>query len=284
MNRTSLIIGALAAASFTGCMLNQNPLSPVSPNDASGTVYMWIAPYTDTKISSENPDMNYKNSADLTAGRADIPGNVSNYQVSYIKYLMPFLPDSTQILESYFEVYHSGQTEDGTTDDVYLNLSEVGVKWNADSVTWNHGPDGGKFTPGANPMKIKLHSQDWSGTTDITPLVKRLIADTASNTEFRLTIGDQRNFFKSFYSNNDYHGNGNDAHRSDSTLGLAPRILIKIVLPAGKTTKDIYYPALPPDTDITLGRFTFTRGYVWMANYASGTPDWPATWGVKKGL
>lgn len=284
MKHTVFIFMAAAVASLSGCMLNQNPLSPVLGNNASGTVYMWIAPYTDTKISSESPDMNYKNTGDLTAGRADIPGSVTNYQVSYLKFLMPFLPDSTQIVESYFEVYHSGKTEDGTTDDVYLNLSEVGVKWNADSVTWNHGPDGKQYVTGVSPMKIKLHSQDWSGTTDITPLVKRLIADTASNTGFRLTLGDQQNFFKSFYSNNDFHGIGNDAHRSDSTLGLAPRILIKIVLPAGKTTKDIYYPSLPVDTDIKLGHFTMTRGYVWMANYRSGTADWPSDWGVKKGL
>ena len=136
---------------------------------------------------------------------------------------------------------------------------------------------------GVNPWSVILHSNDWCGTTDISDTIRSWFADSTKNTGFRIAISDPQNWYKSFYSNNSFIGPNNSGGRTDSTLGKAPRLLVKIELPAGKTTKDITWATLESDTDIKLGAFTLRNGYVWMADYASGS-DWPAAWGIKKGL
>ncbi len=273
-----------AIASFTallflfGSCKNSTPVSPA----LSGVVYMWIAPAADTKIDSDQPDMNFSDAGDNTIARYHIPGTQAWHVTSYVKFLLPQLPPDTKVDEAYFELYHSGTTEDGTPDNTRFMVSPVGVWWNAKTVTWNNGPDRGTVTSGVNPIGVILHSNDWCGTPNIADTLVHWMADTSWNTGFRVTLSDPQNWYKSFYSNNSFIGANNKDGRTDSTVGRAPRLLMKIELPQGKTTKDIIFPQLPPDMDIKLGPYTAAHGIVWMADYATGV-DWPQSWNVKKG-
>jgi hypothetical protein len=283
MKQTLILFAALAAVLISGCKMPTGPVVMTSSGAASGTVYMWIAPIVDTKIDADAPDMNFYKAPDNTFARAHIPGTTAWYVKSFVKIQLPRLPEGTKIDEAYFEMFHSGTTEDGTTDNTSYHVSEVGVPWRADSITWKHSPDGGTLSSGLNVLSARIHSNDWSGTEDISGIVKNWFADSSKNNGFRIELGDNQNLYKSFYSNNSFIGSHNSDGRSDSTVGKAPRIVVKIELPAGKTTADIKWNAILPDNDLTFGSFSKRTNHIIQAIYASGTQDFPAEWGVKKG-
>jgi hypothetical protein len=283
MKQTLIILAAFSLAAFTGCSIPIVPGTPVTMTGGSGTVYMWIAPIADTKIDADYPDQNFLRSGDNTYARAHIPGTKAWYAKSFVKIQLPRLPEGTKIDEAYFEMFHSGTTEDGTTDNTSFFVSPVGVQWRADSITWNHSPDDRTVSSGIAPWRAPLHSNDWCGTADISNLVRDWFADSSKNTGFRIELGDYQNFYKSFYSNNAFIGSRNSGGRTDSTVGKAPRLLVKIELPAGMTTEDIKWNPIPFDNDITIGSFTKRNGHIIQAIYASGYTDFPAEWGVKKG-
>lgn len=274
-----LIFSAIIAVAFSGCTKTSS-----SSSSASGVVYMWIGPVADTKLDADNPDQNFVKSGDNTVARYHIPGSVAWHVTSYIKFELPQMPAGTKIDEAYFEMFHSGTTEDGTSDNVRFLVSPINATWRADSVTWNNSPDGGAITNGASPFSCILHSNDWCGTTNIDSMIIRWFADTGNTKGFglRVTTADPSTYYKSFYSNNSFIGAGNKDGRTDSTLGKAPRLLIKIELPAGKTTNDFVWKTIPLDYDIPLGSFTARTGYIYLASYRTGS-DWPTEWGVKKG-
>ena len=271
MKQTLFLFAAIVSASLSGCSL---PVTPVTPS--SGTVYMWIGASADTKIDADYPDMNFYKAGDLTFARNHLAGASAWYAKSFVKFQLPVLPAGTKIDEAYFEMYHSGTTEDGTTDNTEFLVSPVGRQWRADSITWNNSPDRGTPSVAVNPIHAKLHSNDWSGTGDITNLIKSWFDDSTRNTGFRIEIGDHQNFYKSFYSNNSYLGAKNSDGRNLNSMGKAPRLLVKIELPPGTSTSDILFSGIIPDNDITAIAFR-------QAQYMSGTPDFPVNWSVKKG-
>jgi hypothetical protein len=282
MRQTTVFLALLAITIFSGCGSVTNPFVP-PPAPPTTALYVWCAPVADTKIDADYPDQNFSTSGDNTFARAHIPGIVAWYVKSYVKFQLPHFPAGTKVDEAYFEMYHSGTTEDGTTDNTRFNVSPVGRQWSADTITWNNGPDMRGVTSGVNPWKVILHSNDWCGTTNIADTISSWLIDTTKNTGFRIEIGDQQNFYKSFYSNNSFIGSRNSGGRTDSTLGKAPRIIMKVELPAGTSTSDITFGSIEPDTDIKFGAFTMSKGYILMANWITAS-DWPAAWGVKKGL
>jgi hypothetical protein len=279
MKNQILLFAALSAAALSGCAL---PTAPNQPANVSGTVYMWIAPVADTKIDADHPDDNFYKSGDNTYARAHIPGTVAWYAKSFVKFQLPHLPAGTKIDEVYFEMFHSGTTEDGTEDNTRFNVSPVGRQWRADSITWNNSPDMHGISSGVNPWGVTLHSNDWCGTTNIANTISPWFDDSTQNTGFRIELGDYKNY-KSFYSNNSFIGARNSGGRTDSTLGKAPRLLVKIELPPGKSMADLQWSTLLPDSDVTPGLFTQTYNYVLMARWVTGATDFPADWGAKKG-
>jgi len=58
-------------------------------------------------------------------------------------------------------------------------------------------------------------------------------------------------------------------------MKTAPRLLVKIKLPAGKTTNDIELPAWPSDNDLDFGAGV----EILMLKFQSGS-DWPEDWNV----
>src|SRR5437016_1770403 len=107
MKQTLILFAAFAAAGLAGCSI------PVAPSaTGSGVTYMWIGAASDTKIDADYPNTNFSQAGDLTFARAHIAGASAWYAKSFVKFQVPKLPAGTKVDEAYFEMFHSGTTED----------------------------------------------------------------------------------------------------------------------------------------------------------------------------
>lgn len=252
---------------FTGCTSN-SPTSSGPP--ASGEVYLWIAADKDTYISCgrtascEEENLNYGTSGTLVVADWELA-----HKRSYVHFVIPTLPDSTEILEAYVELYHSGKNEDGKRDDITIPVAVASAAWSPLILTWNNNPDKG-LPLGAN-FSLRLKSQAWSGSENITGIVKGIFADPSKFYGFifwwSMNMNGGLGIEKGFFSNN-------DLSRTQTELGKSPRLLVKIKLPSGKTTNDITLPFFVPDNDLTaLARPTQMMLF-------RQSSDWPSDWDV----
>src|SRR4026209_2701421 len=100
MKYTLLLIIALASV---GC----NIIDPPSGN--GDIAYLWSSAYTDTSISSQEPDRNFLPYDLMAAQYAVGPLGVGLKTTSYVKFVMPVLPAGSVVEEAYFEVFHGGK-------------------------------------------------------------------------------------------------------------------------------------------------------------------------------
>lgn len=267
----SLILASVLLASCcAGCSLPTGP-EPFAqgdklPSSDSGFVSLWISADKDTYASrgraGEEGDRNFGQSGSLVVAFGPL-----GIKQSYVHFTPPSLPPGTEILESKFELYHSGKNEDGSSDEVLLNVAAIRTEgWNPSTLTWNNRPDrDGLPAPDA---EIRLRSQNWSGTPDIRGIAEQMIASPSSNHGFLVWYRDPsgRQLEKGFYSNNDNRRRQND-------LGLAPRLLMRVKLPPGTSAADMVLGFLPPDSDLTPPRpITMVR--------TRQSEQWPADWNV----
>jgi len=230
-------------------------------DSASGTVYYWISSDADSYvecISSVGPcqsfDVDRSGSDGLVAAH-----NAFGVKRTYVNFPTPEFPAGTKIEEAYFELYHSGKNEDGKTDNISLDVTRVRQSWNAGQLRYANQPvqtgSGGEF-------QLRLESQTWSGTQNISFAMQQ---DLVGNSGFQGFVafisGFEPGYEKGFYS-------GNHSSRTLSDLGFAPRLLLKVTLPAGSTTNDVNFQTVHPDGSggSFLG-FQFRTGN-----------DWPAAW------
>jgi hypothetical protein len=258
---------ALALSSLLGCEIP----SFGGDEEAKGTVFLWISSDKDTYVScgAAGPPCPEENLTFGTHGTLAVAKNGVGVKQIYVHFGLPTLPEGTVLEEAYLELYHPAQNEDGQTDDVDIPVARASAAWSPEQVSWATQPDtsltGGEAT-------INLRSTDWSGTEDIVTLVDDWYANPGSNHGFRIYWNGTPGIEKGFYSNN-------DINRKVDDLGLAPRLLIRMELPEGKTTSDMTLPALPTDNDLS-----FPAGEeILMVRFAGGT-DWPNSWKVTRGL
>ncbi len=272
--RIRLLLVLFIFGSIAGCKNN-----PIASSGTSTTPYaIWIAAVTTTYISDAPTDTgsNFMLQGYSTIQLWDIPGIVSHHEVSYVRFVLPSLPAGSTIDSAYFELYHAATDEDGTTDATQFWVSEVGTGWGADTMTWNNGPDHGKYFQPPSPMVCPLHSVDWCGTTDISSIVHKWFTNPATNTGFRLDLANQKNFYKAFNSNRTFT-------RTDSTLGLAPRLLLIVRIPDTASLAPLRtFAQLPPDANVRLGTYSRRTNLVIMDSIQAGS-DFPSSWNAKKG-
>ena len=254
-------------AMIAGCNSN----SPTNTNaPASGTVYLWISSDKDAyascgaTASCEEQLRNFGTHNQLVVADWEFA-----HKRSYVHFPIPTLPDSTEILEAYIELFHSGKNEDGKSDDILIPVALSFAAWSPLTLNWSNKPEG--TNPPGSHFSLKLESQAWSGSPDITGWVKQIFANPSTFFGFTFWWSQQMNgglgIEKGFYSNN-------DLSRTQNDLGKAPRLLLKLKLPSGKTTNDITLPFFAPDNDLTnLPRPTT------MMLFRSGS-DWPSDWNV----
>jgi hypothetical protein len=265
MQRFTMLL-VLAILSTNGC---QQLTTAVDGGTASGTVCFWISATKDAHVSygrtGEEVDQNFGLNGSLVVAVGPIAR-----KRSYVDFSLPTFPAGTEVQAAKLELYHSGKNEDGYTDDITMNVARIpsGETWTPAAITWNNRPDrGGNFAP---ETSIPLRSQNWSGTPDIAGYVREMIANSSAYNGFVIWLDDgsfPQQVEKGFYSDNDIRRKQND-------LGLAPRLLVRVKLPDGKSTDDITLPFLPSGHDLQnlpqpVTTLRFTR-----------SDSWPTEWNV----
>ena len=232
-------------------------------------VYLWISSDKDSYVSCGPPsgncpeqNFNFGTNSSLVVANSAVA-----IKKSYVHFTLPNLPSGSQIKEAYLELYHSGKNEDGKSDNILIPVGLASDDWSPMTLTYANEPN--RSFP-SEEFSIKLRSQDWSGTQNISRLIQELIFTSKEFRGFQLYWPYQsQGIEKGFYSNN-YIG------RTVGDMGLAPRLLIKLTLPASKTVADISLPQqLPSDTDLN-----FPGQLVTMMQFVTGGNNWPASWDV----
>jgi hypothetical protein len=248
------------------CTMCKGPDTP-KPGD-TGVVCLWVSSDKDAFASygrvGEEVDRNFGQYGFLSVANGPL-----GIKHSYVHFTPPTFPAGTEILEAKFEMYHSGKNEDGTTDDILLNVGVIrNEPWSPGTLTWANRPDRDGLP--APETEIRLRSQNWSGTPDITGFVQEMGTNPNAFHGFLVWYRDpsERQVEKGFYSNN-------DSRRTQTELGLAPRLVIRVRLPQGKPTSDMKLGYLPGDTDITVPREVTTVKI-------RKSQTWPADWNVSK--
>lgn len=264
----AIVMAALVATILTGCDVIGPIAQPTQPV-GSDIVCLWIGADKDTYASygpnGSEADRNFGRDGGLV-----VAAGVLARKTSYVHFTPPTMPEGTEILEAKLELYHGGKNEDGYgTDDITLNVGVIqNEPWSPLTLTWNNRPDRGGPPPSDFPLYLR--SQAWSGTSNIAGTVREMIGDPARHHGFVISRSElfmDRQVEKGFYSNNDYRRKQND-------MGLSPRLLVKIKLPAGKTTADMNLGFLPGDHD--LGGMPQPILMVRVV----GSKEWPADWNV----
>ncbi len=240
-------------------MLSGCSESTTSGPTSTGTVYLWIGADKDTWVWYESPDVSWGQDGYMRVAYAN------DTKKSFVHFPIPSLPEGTTIEEAYLELYHGGKNEDGQTDDLEIDVQRVYEEWSPSTLTWNNQP---AFTNAAE-FTIDLQSQAWSASDDIVTIVREIFDDPDSFEGFQVfwLKNTGMNIEKGFHSNN------ND--RTPTDMKHAPRLLVKITLPDGKTTDDITLPPLITDNDLDFEAGT----EILMLRYASGS-SWPDSWEV----
>ena len=273
---------ALLALGITGCggsglpgPLGASPAAdeqpPVDPI-VSGTVYLWVGASKDALVSCgglgcPEADNNYGLLGFLT-----VAGWQRATKGAYVYFDMPLLPPGTVVEEAYFEMYHGGQREDGKTDDVQIPVARAAGLWSPRAITFANQPN---ITAGLGETFLNLNSQDWSGTPNIVGIIREWMANPASNFGFVASWSPLRAPFieKGFHSIN-------HPSRTLTDMGLAPRLLLKVQLPDGYDSSNIFMPAfLPVGHDLP----TQPGKAITMMRSAGGA-NWPAEWNVTLGF
>jgi hypothetical protein len=265
---TRLIIALFAAPLLFGGCIN----TPTNNNTGtgSGTVFLWISSDKDTYISCgrtgtcEEGELNFGKNGSLVVADWELA-----HKRSYVHFVIPTLPENTEILEAYVELFHGGKNEDGKRDDILIPAANGNAAWSPHTLTWNNAAEKGT-TPAAN-FNIKLESQAWSGSENIAGIAKQIFAKPSEYYGFifwwSMNMNGGLGIEKGFYSNN-------DISRKQNELGKAPRLLVKIKLPTGKTTNDIVLPFFAPDNDLDALPRPTTMLLFRQAD------DWPTDWDV----
>jgi hypothetical protein len=262
MQRCTILL-VLIILSMNGC---QQLSTAVDGTTASGTVCLWISATKDAHVSygrtGEEVDRNFGQNGTLVVA----VGPIARKQ-TYVDFSLPTFPAGTEVQAAKLELYHSGKNEDGYTDDITMNVARIpgSETWTPATITWNNRPDrGGHF---ASETSMPLRSQNWSGTPDIAGYVREMMANPSAYNGFVVWLDNPfpQQVEKGFYSDNDIRRKQND-------LGLAPRLLVRIKLPEGKSTDDITLPFLPSGHDLqNLPQPITTLRFV-------KSDTWPSDW------
>jgi hypothetical protein len=249
-----------------GCCDDRN-INPTHTGD-TGVICLWVSSDKDAFVSygrvGEEVERNFGGYGFLSVANGPL-----GIKQSYVHFTPPTLPEGSEILEAKFELYHSGRNEDGTTDDVVFNVGVIrNEPWSPGTLTWSNRPDRDGLP--APETELRLRSQNWSGTPDITGLVQQMGTSPDAFRGFVVWYRDPsgRQIEKGFYSNN-------DVRRKQKDLGLSPRLLIRVRLPQGKSTSDMKLGFLPADTDLTVPR------EVTMVEIRK-SQTWPTDWNVSQ--
>ncbi len=228
---------------------------------ATGTVYYWISSDADTYVECltiaggcSGGDIDHSG-YDFVA----VAHTSSEIRRAYVNFPQPSFPSGTVVEEAYFELYNIQKNNDGKSDDILLDVNRVHKDWNAGQITYSNQPI---LTGNGAEFNMKMRSQNWCGTIDIGSFMQQDLLTASNFNGFLVSIQSyEPGYDKGFCS-------GNHKSRTLTDLGLAPRLLLKVKLPAGFTTDDVQFTKTHADGQGgSYVGFRFRQG-----------ADWPADW------
>ena len=221
---------------------------------------LWIGSDKDTYVWMEYPQSNWKQQGYLAVAY------LGDHKRSFVHFLMPNLPEGTIITRAYLELYHGGQNEDGYSDEIDMQVQRASASWSVATLTWATQPTFSRQTE----FYLHLRSKNWCGSDEIQDVVTEMIVHPENDFGFIVDYYDPaltHGIDKGLHSNN--------LDRTAADMKTAPRLLMKIRLPAGRTFSEITLPPLSSDNDLGFAPGT----EILMMRYAPGS-DWPDEWSV----
>lgn len=264
-------MNTLLVRSLTGIFLpllvagcNLTPIRILNPGTpVSGTVAIWVSAGQDTYISCGQTSACEEGGRNFGRDRTlAVAGTGIARKVAFVHFELPPLPAGTQILETYLELNHNAQQEDGQTDDVKITVSVPRAPWNAMTLTWNNNQNNPAYSAG---YPVCLRSSAWSGSPDIT-------ADIRERQSYDVFLSWPHPpaappIDKKFAS-------VNDSSRNEDHPGLAPRLLIRAELPPGASINSRTFDSFQPSEDLgSLPQPVLT-------SLAVASASWPPSWQV----
>lgn len=254
----AVILVGLAGA---GCVRN---LGSIATSGGDGEVCYWISADADTYIGpGPEADRNFGRE-----GSVSVSGftSVQPSRLTFVRFPYLHFPQGTEILEAKFQLFMGGKNEDGQGDDITMAVDLIhDFPWSPLTLTWNTNDAGRRSWGGTYPFIIR--PQNWCTTENIAEAVRTSYANQDKIHGYVVSYRRQTAHRKGFSSNQDFSRKQND-------LGKAPRLLLRVKLPAGSTTSDVTLPFLAADTDLTLPRPVTTVRF-------SVSSTWPADWDVE---
>ena len=271
---TALVTLLNAGCSRSPDCCTEPPTNGNIKNNSTGRrwVFLWIAAVKDTSIDSTEAGRSSGCDPELRVGYLS-----ELNRRTYVDFRLPKLPKGYEINEAYLNLYHPANRADGTTDSVHVPVARSSRPWGDPcKLTWTNAN-----TPLSvrAEFRVALKSQAWSGSQNIKDTVKEFIDGPSSSGGFIVHFeSPELRGQKSFHSNN-------HSSRTPTSLGLAPRLLLRVHLPAGTTAEDITLPPLPVPND--LGEVLRSSpdpqpDSVLMVEIEDGTRTgrWPPAWDV----
>jgi hypothetical protein len=188
-----------------------------SDNAGTSTIsYMWLSPTKDAYVSSSMPEFNGSGAFSLVCSH----GQPNGEQRVYIEFFMPQLPDSTEVMEAYINVWEDSRT--GQPGNLAIPISTAVSEWDPTTITWINQPN----PPGPTSVGVQIgpfiSEGMWRTSEDVKLIVQEHLDNPSSNHGWILDHSSANNFTRSFTAMNAPQG------RSKLELGQCPRLLIKI--------------------------------------------------------
>ena len=252
-------------------------LTPTMEGSSQGEIaFLWVAAVKDAYVACRTQgcadgDLNYGTSFHLDVGGPSIPPGTSRI---YVEFYMPELPERTEVLEAYINLYENSLNIPGNTVRPVVRVID---EWNPRTITYNNQPVAiGPLSEDARLGKFRAVNE-WRGTLlsfgNLVQIVQEHLNNPARNHGFLINDPSNTVFLRSFQSDN-------APSRTETDMDFSPRLLFKVKLPYGDESAlnavTVGLPPLPMDTD--LDEF-LTGPDVLMVRVAGGA-DWPAIWDV----
>ena len=247
-----LMLGALLIG---GCSKD----SSTSPS-GSQNVCLWIAADKDTYVWLEYPESHWGQDGYLRVAY------LGDHKRCFVHYHLPILPAGSEILSAHMELYHGGTHEDGYSDELDILVQRATGAWSPETLSWGNQPTFSRATE----FLIHLRSAAWSASEDLTLIAEEMFADPDAYYGFIV------DYFSTSMTHTVEKGfDSNNYDRTAQDMKHAPRLLVQVKLPKGKTVSDITLPDLPADHDLDFAPGTS----ILMLRYATAS-SWPSSWDV----
>lgn len=198
---------------FNGCSTEENPQNT---GGGSTTTYLWLTAIKDAYVRSDIPEFNGSGAFSLNVAHG-IPNGEHR---TYIKFFMPQLPDGSQIVEAYINVYEDSRTGQPGSGGIPIGTAQD--EWDPTSITWNNQPNpGGPLSVGTQIGSF-ISENMWRTSGDIKLIVQEHLDNPATNFGWLLDNTSLFDFIRSFTSMNAPSG------RTQLDLENGPRLLIKV--------------------------------------------------------